>query len=119
MTAAAQPADLSLPIPQPQLWWPNGYGAQPLYRIVVSLWRGEVEVDRRDYQVGLRTVELRQEADQWGRSFQFVVNGVPIFAKGSNWIPADSFPTRISDDYLETLIRAAAETHHNLSLIHI
>ena len=112
--SAAQPADLSLPIPQPQLWWPNGYGAQPLYRIVVSLWRGEVEVDRRDYQVGLRTVELRQEADQWGRSFQFVVNGVPIFAKGSNWIPADSFPTRISDDYLETLIRAAAETHHNM-----
>ena len=49
-----------------------------------------------------------------GRSFTFVVNGVPIFAKGSNWIPADSFPTRITDAYLEMLIRAAAETHQNM-----
>ncbi len=45
---------------------------------------------------------------------QFVVNGVPIFAKGSNWIPADSFPTRISDAYLEGLIRSAAESHQNM-----
>ena len=52
--------------------------------------------------------------DQWGRSFIFVVNGVPIFAKGSNWIPADSFPTRITDEHLERLIRAAAETHQNM-----
>ncbi|MBP8949269.1 MAG: glycoside hydrolase family 2 protein [Candidatus Promineofilum sp.] len=112
--SATQPATLDLPIPQPQLWWPNGYGAQPLYGVVVSLWQGEAELDQRRYQVGLRTIELRQEADQWGRSFQFVVNGVPIFAKGSNWIPADSFPTRISDQYLEGLIRAAAETHQNM-----
>ena len=49
-----------------------------------------------------------------GQVVQFVVNGVPIFAKGSNWIPADSFPTRISDDTLEGLIRSAAETHQNM-----
>ena len=66
------------------------------------------------YQLGLRTIELRQEPDEWGRSFVFVVNGVPIFAKGANWIPADSFPTRITDEALEDLIRAAAETHQNM-----
>jgi beta-mannosidase len=66
------------------------------------------------YQVGLRTIELRQKEDQWGRSFVFVVNGVPIFVKGSNWIPADSFPTRITDQSLEGLICAAVETHQNM-----
>jgi beta-mannosidase len=66
------------------------------------------------YQVGLRTIELRQQQDQWGRSFVFVVNGVPIFSKGANWIPADSFPTRITDQFLEELIRSAAETHQNM-----
>ena len=105
---------IDLPIPRPQLWWPNGYGDQLLYQVVVSLFRGDAELDRRSYQIGLRTIELRQEPDQWGRSFEFMVNGVPIFAKGSNWIPADSFPTRITADSLEALIRAAAEIHQNM-----
>ncbi len=109
---------ISISVPNPQLWWPNGYGAQPLYEV-------KVEVKDEDltsgstlasalYKIGLRTLELRQAPDAWGRSFEFVVNGVPIFAKGSDWIPADSFPTRISDAYLEGLIRAAAETHQNM-----
>ena len=101
-------------IPHPQLWWPNGYGPQPLYQITISLRQNDAELDNRHYQLGLRTLELRQEPDQWGRSFEFLVNGVRLFAKGSNWIPADSFPTRISDDYLEALIRGAAETHQNM-----
>ena len=105
---------INLTIPQPQLWWPNGYGEQPLYQAVVSLHQGDVILDQWNYQLGLRTIELRQEEDQWGRSFEFVVNGVPIFAKGSDWIPADSFPTRITDDNLEILIGNAAETHQNM-----
>jgi beta-mannosidase len=101
-------------IPNPQLWWPNGYGAQPLYRTSVELHHADTVLEQREYQLGLRTLELRQQPDEWGRSFTFVVNGQPIFAKGSNWIPADSFPTRISDAYLEGLIRDAAETHQNM-----
>ncbi len=101
-------------IPDPQLWWPNGYGEQPLYTVVVRLKAGQRELDARTYQVGLRTIELRHQPDQWGESFTFVVNGVPIFAKGADWIPADSFPTRISDAYLEDLIRSAAEVHMNM-----
>ena len=113
-TALADRGTVSLLIDQPQLWWPNGYGAQPLYSVAVSLRRGDEEIDRREYQIGLRTVKLRQDEDQWGRSFEFVVNGVPIFARGANWIPADSFPTRFSDEALEGLIRAAADTHQNM-----
>jgi beta-mannosidase len=101
-------------IEQPQLWWPNGYGGQPLYEAEVLLSADGQVLDRRTFQMGLRTIELHQEEDEWGRSFTFVVNGVPIFAKGSNWIPADSFPTRISDEHLERLIRDAALTHQNM-----
>ena len=105
---------LEVLIDAPQLWWPNGYGAQPLYQVSVELHQADILLEQREYQLGLRTLELRQESDEWGRSFSFVVNGVPIFSKGSNWIPADSFPTRISDAYLEDLIRAAADTHQNM-----
>ncbi len=109
---------LELPILKPKLWWPNGYGEQPLYQVEVSLFQKEAstegQLDQSHYQIGLRTIELRQQEDQWGRSFAFVVNGVQTFAKGSNWIPADSFPTRITQDSLEGLIRSAAETHQNM-----
>ncbi|MBN1665617.1 MAG: glycoside hydrolase family 2 protein [Anaerolineales bacterium] len=107
-------AALQIQITDPQLWWPNGYGEQPLYQVAVSLQSEGQVCDRRDYQVGLRTLELRQEDDAWGKSFTFVVNGVPIFAKGSNWIPADSFPTRLSDEHLHALVRDAAATHQNM-----
>ncbi len=109
---------LKAPVPDPQLWWPNGYGEQPLYPVEISLLREDGSIgellDQRWYQIGLRTIELRQSQDEWGRSFVFVVNGIPILSKGSNWIPADSFPTRISDEYLAGLIRSAAETHQNM-----
>jgi len=105
---------LELVIDRPQLWWPNGYGDQPLYRAEVSLSAAGQVCDRHSYQLGLRTLELRQRDDEWGKSFTFVVNGVPIFAKGSNWIPADSFPSRVTDEHLEALIRSAAATHQNM-----
>jgi beta-mannosidase len=111
-------AILTVPVPNPELWWPNGYGGQPLYQVEVSLTCKDPSraglLDQCRYQVGLRTIELRQEQDQWGRSFVFVVNGIPILCKGSNWIPADSFPTRITGEHLEYLIRSAAETHQNM-----
>jgi beta-mannosidase len=109
---------LEVTIPNPELWWPNGYGAQPLYQAELSLIHDDPSkeglLDKRSYQVGLRTIELRQTEDEWGRSFEFVVNGTPILCKGANWIPADSFPTRITNEHLEGLIRAAAETHQNM-----
>jgi beta-mannosidase len=104
----------AIDVAAPQIWWPNDLGPQPLYNVEVILLRGGEICDRRDLKVGLRTLELRQEPDEFGTSFTFVVNGVPIFAKGANWIPADSFPTRIADEHLEHLVRSAAEAHMNV-----
>ena len=105
---------LSLEIENPLLWWPNGLGDQPLYRVHIELNQADSVLDEKEYQLGLRTIELRQEPDEWGRSFTFVVNGQPFFVKGSDWIPADSFPTRITEAGLENLIRSAAQTHQNM-----
>ena len=106
--------NLKSEISNPLLWWPNGFGDQPLYKLEVGLESGKTTLDSRSYQVGLRSLKLRQEPDEWGESFTFVVNGVPIFAKGADWIPADSFPTRITDASMESLIRDAAAVHMNM-----
>ncbi len=111
-----QQATAIVSIPDPMLWWPNGYGSQPLYEAVVTLRTIEDNQirDRKTFQIGLRTLELRQDEDEFGKSFTFVVNNVPIFAKGSNWIPADSFPTRITHDVLDRLLSDAVLAHHNM-----
>ena len=114
LAAGSSICNLQSAIKNPELWWPNGFGKQPLYQVEISLEAGKTVLDQRSYQVGLRTVELRREPDQWGESFTFVVNGVPIFVKGADWIPADAFPTRISDTYMERLIADAAAAHMNM-----
>ena len=113
---------MDLIIQNPQLWWPNGLGSQALYQVEVNLlcvpypgMAGEARLlDRRAYQIGLRTLELHHDPDQWGQTFTFVVNGLPIFAKGANWIPADSFVNRFSDARVEHLIRSAAAANMNM-----
>jgi beta-mannosidase len=88
--------DLSFAVPSPQLWWPAGQGEQPLYDLTVTA-RDSAgrELGTITKRLGLRTIVLDRHADQWGESFQFVVNGRPVFIKGANWIPADSFVTRL------------------------
>jgi len=107
-------SSVQVEVPQPELWWPNGYGEQPLYTVEVSVLSGGQILDSKSYKIGFRTVELRRDPDQWGETFTFWVNGVAVFAKGADWIPADSFPTRISDVYLEGLIRDAAAANMNM-----
>jgi beta-mannosidase len=107
-------AALNVLVKRPELWWPNGYGKQPLYKVEVSLLAAGEAQDVKTFQLGLRTVEVRQEPDEWGQSFTFVVNGVPVFMKGSDWIPADSFPTRMTAALYEHLIRSAAASHQNM-----
>lgn len=83
-------------IAHPELWWPNGMGSQPLYTVELELWDElghSLGLERRT--IGLRTLRLDRHTDAWGESFQFVVNGIPFFVKGGNWIPADAFATRV------------------------
>ncbi len=71
-------------------------------------------LDKQDFQLGLRHLELCQDPDEWGKTFTFVVNGVPIFAKGADWIPADSFPTRLTPERYERWIRDCAAANMNM-----
>lgn len=101
--------ELALTVECPRLWWPAGYGEQPLYPLVVRL--GGDEIKR---QIGLRTITFVSEEDEVGRSFYFVVNGLSIFAKGSNWLPAEALPGRASAAHIEELLSSAAAANMNM-----
>jgi len=105
---------LKLAIPNPSLWWPNGLGPQTLYTLRARLVIRNRPADELSTRIGLRTLELRQQPDKAGKSFMFVVNGVPVFAKGGNWIPADSFPTRITRERYRHLLQSARDAHMNM-----
>ena len=106
------PLDIS--ISHPALWWPNGLGDHPLYTFRARLLMNRGPVDEVTARTGLRTLELRQQPDESGTSFTFVINGVPVFAKGGNWIPADSFPSRISKEKYRALIESVRDTNMNM-----
>jgi beta-mannosidase len=105
---------LDLEVPDPHLWWPNGLGDQPLYEITAMVVVDGVEKDRLSVRTGLRSLELVRRNDEWGESFQFVVNGVPVFAKGANWIPADSFTPRVTRDRYRDLLHSAKDANMNM-----
>ena len=85
-------------IESPALWYPSGYGMQPLYEISATLSSKDVELHTLSKKIGLRRAELIQDKDKYGKSFYFRVNHVDVFCGGSDWIPADSFTPRISDE---------------------
>ena len=99
---------LALEVKNPQLWWPAGHGAQPLYTVtVVARDAAGREIGTWSRRIGLRTIALDRSKDKWGESFQFVVNGRPLFAKGANWIPAHSFVAGLTRaDYQRDLLSA-------------
>ncbi len=113
LDAHGGPLQTDLHVPDPQLWWPRGYGAQPLYTLHVTLDRGGVTLDTLTRRLGARTVELRQEpvADEPGTSFTFVVNGVPIFAGGANWIPEDLLLDRVTPEQYRHRLQQAADAN--------
>jgi len=108
-------AAAELTIADPQLWWPNGLGKQPLYTVDVTVADSSGAVlDTLSRRIGLRTLRLDRHPDPWGESFQFAVNGVPFFAKGANWIPADAFVNRLDWDRYARLLNAASEANMNM-----
>lgn len=116
--SAVVPADrsstvLEVVVATPQLWWPRGYGDQPLHDLSVALGAQE-ELDSWQRRIGLRTVVLDTSHDEVGTAFTLVINGVPVFVKGANWIPDDHFLTRITRERLARRIDQAADANMNL-----
>jgi beta-mannosidase len=105
---------LDFAVAHPKLWWPNGLGAHPLYTFKARLLINGRPIDAATTRTGLRSLELRQQPDESGKSFTFVINGAPVFAKGGNWIPADSFPARITKAKYRQLLESVRDTNMNM-----
>ena len=105
--------DPTIPIPDPQLWWPNGFGDQPLYTVLVRLMDGEKELDRWEKRIGLRTLTMHIEKDEWGESFCHQVNGIDIFAMGADYIPEDNLLPRVTPERTRRLLEDAKAANMN------
>lgn len=101
-------------VDSPHRWYPVGYGRQDRYQFSSSIRIGRDLVARADLTTGLRSVELRRAPDQWGKSFEFVVNGISVFAKGADLIPFDSFPNRVTPAVHRKILQAARDAHMNM-----
>lgn len=100
-------------IARPLLWWPNGYGDQNLYDITAELICDGAVVDTATKRVGLRTLNISQDKDAWGKEFCFIVNGVKIFSMGANYIPEENMMSRRSREKTADLIRMCREGNFN------
>ncbi|XP_054470134.1 beta-mannosidase [Anoplopoma fimbria] len=100
---------------QVKLWWPNGHGDQPFYRLTVRGFQGRLLILNTESKVYFRSVELVQEpvVGSPGLSFYFRINGKPIFLKGSNWIPAHSFQDQVTPAVLRNLLQSAVDASMN------
>lgn len=102
-------AEQVITIEHPQLWWPNGLGKQPLYRVTVRLATG----DTRVWRIGLRTMTVSREKDEWGEEFCHVVNGVKVFAMGADYIPEDNILARVTPERTRRLLEDCKAANFN------
>lgn len=114
VSANNNPAVLTSSIHNPKLWWPNGYGDQPLYKVQVELLDEDGTVlETITKRIGLRTLTISQEKDLWGKEFAFCVNGVKIFAMGGNYIPEDCIYSRITPEVQKYLLESCKRANFN------
>jgi beta-mannosidase len=117
-TASVHPGlnviNLPIEIRQPKLWFPAGYGEQPLYEFTAQVGTGVQPAEVRKTKAGLRSIVLHRQLDKWGRSFELVVNGIPVFAKGADVIPFDSFPNRVTTADYRRILQSARDANMNI-----
>ncbi|MDY4754370.1 MAG: glycoside hydrolase family 2 protein [Candidatus Faecousia sp.] len=106
----AQGEKAVIEIENPQLWWPNGLGEQPLYQVEVTLGDG---LDSWNKKIGLRTLTVSRKKDQWGESFCHCVNGVDVFAMGADYIPEDNLLPRVNPQRTRRLLEDAKAANMN------
>ncbi|MDE7321596.1 MAG: glycoside hydrolase family 2 protein [Lachnospiraceae bacterium] len=105
--------EAEITVQHPKLWWPNGYGEQPLYALTVSADLNGESVQCVTKTIGLRTLTVSQEADEWGNEFAFMVNGVKIFTKGGNYIPEDAVYPWIDGKRIDYLLKCCVRANFN------
>lgn len=108
-----------LHVPQAQLWWTHDLGGQPLYTLTARLLQGATVVGERTERVGLRTIELDRSSDpaEQGRLFRFVLNGVPVFARGANWVPVSLLAGSVPDQRHRELVTLARKA--NMTMLRV
>lgn len=107
-------ATVDFVIENPKLWWPNDYGDQPLYIVRTTLLDEDgTSLESITRRIGLRTLTISQEKDEWGNEFAFCVNGVKIFTRGGNYIPDDCLYTRITEKKLDYILESCRRAHFN------
>lgn len=109
----AQDSPAAMEVENPSLWWPNGYGRQDLYTVEVTLMRDGQILDTWERRIGLRTLTMHREKDQWGESFACQVNGVDIFSMGADYIPEDHLLGRVTPETTRTLLEKARWANFN------
>ena len=102
-------------VAQPKLWWCNGLGGQPLYKVQVSLVAdNQCVLDSKEYSIGLRELTVSTKKDEWGNEFAFVINGIYIFSMGADYIPEDCIYPWITKERIEALIRSSVKANYNM-----
>lgn len=101
-------------IANPSLWNVRGYGKQNLYMVNFLLYDGDEAVDQKEFNIGLRTIEVLRDTDDNGESFCFAVNGTKIFAMGANYIPEDNIIARCSPQRTKELLKSCAAANYNM-----
>ncbi len=114
MPAGSYSHRVDVTIPEPRRWWPNGLGEAYLYDFEISIAANGGILDRRRQRVGLRTIELVNTADEHGECFYLKVNGRPVFMKGANYIPSDSFLDRVSVEKYRRVFADAVAANMNM-----
>lgn len=99
---------------KPKLWWSNGLGDPHLYRFRTEVSIGNTVVDKQIDKIGIRSIKVVRDKDQYGQSFYFVLNGVPVFAKGANYIPCDNFLPRVTKEIYRRTIHDAVNANMNM-----
>ncbi len=105
--------DCEIVIDAPQLWWPAGFGEQPLYTVSVGLSAGGAALDGWSRRIGLRTMTVSRRRDDWGESFSHCVNGVDVFAMGADYIPEDNLLPRMNPARTRRLLEDARAANMN------
>lgn len=110
----ANTVSLPVSIEKPHLWMPNGWGEPSLYKFTASLSVDGVEIAKQERNVGLRTVRVVMDDDEYGKSFYFVVNGKPMFAKGANFIPDDALLPNVTPERYKRIFEDVKAANMNM-----